>query len=251
MNNLVLTETIMFRFNLKTLLLVMHTNSIAINSLNIKYFKLGTQNNFNKYGEDDIDTLSLPYDYGSVMHYGAYDFSSNGLPTIIPVRNASAVLGQRIGMSPIDILEVQRYYGCVATPATTTLLLRHPHLQLLLLCTLTYNCYYDTLTIYNNATNNHNYRYYDTLICNNTPINHNYYCDDTLIYNNTTNNHNIDRFKCLSKICCSTSILLHCHPCWKIYHLNIKGQLYLNKTSFPKFSFIRFLMNYYHLIKIN
>ena len=60
------------------------------------------------------------YDYGSVMHYEANAFSFNGLLTIIPTRNATATVGQRIGMSPVDILEVQRYYGCVATPTTTS-----------------------------------------------------------------------------------------------------------------------------------
>jgi hypothetical protein len=78
--------------------------------------KLGTENNFAKYGPVDIDTLGVPYDYGSVMHYDAYGFSWNGLPTIIPTKNASAVLGQRVGMSAFDILEIQRYYKCVATP---------------------------------------------------------------------------------------------------------------------------------------
>ena len=58
------------------------------------------------------------YDYGSVMHYEADAFTRNGLPTIVPTKNASAVIGQRFGMSPIDILEVQRYYGCVATATT-------------------------------------------------------------------------------------------------------------------------------------
>ncbi|CAF2148968.1 unnamed protein product [Rotaria magnacalcarata] len=50
------------------------------------------------------------------MHYQANAFSANGLNTIIPTKNVSAVLGQRIGMSSIDILEVQRYYGCVPIP---------------------------------------------------------------------------------------------------------------------------------------
>ncbi len=59
------------------------------------------------------------YDYGSLMHYRATDFSSNGLPTIIPTKNSMAVLGQRNGMSPIDIIEVQRYYGCLSTPTTS------------------------------------------------------------------------------------------------------------------------------------
>ncbi|UJR07013.1 hypothetical protein I4U23_011301 [Adineta vaga] len=78
----------------------------------------GTEFNFAKYGEEDIDTLSLPYDYTSVMHYEANAFTSNGQPTIIPKRNLTTPLGQRIGMSSIDIAEVQRYYGCLLAPTT-------------------------------------------------------------------------------------------------------------------------------------
>jgi hypothetical protein len=62
----------------------------------------------------------LPYDYGSVMYYGANNFTSNGLRTIIPTRNVIAFIGQRIGMSDIGILEVHRYYGCFPTPTSIT-----------------------------------------------------------------------------------------------------------------------------------
>jgi hypothetical protein len=72
----------------------------------------GTENNFAKYGPVDIDTLNITYDYGSVMHYEANAFTSNGLRTIIP-KDPDAVIGQRVGMSALDILEVQRYYKCV------------------------------------------------------------------------------------------------------------------------------------------
>ena len=62
-----------------------------------------------------------PYDYGSVMHYGATAFAINSSsPTIIPIFNSSANLGQRVSLSPIDILEVQRFYGCVPTPTSTS-----------------------------------------------------------------------------------------------------------------------------------
>lgn len=53
------------------------------------------------------------YDYGSLMHYESSAFTRNGLRTIIPIKNSSAVIGQRIDMSKTDILEVQRYYQCV------------------------------------------------------------------------------------------------------------------------------------------
>jgi len=76
----------------------------------------GTENNFAKYGEVDIDTLKTSYDYGSVMHYESDAFTVNGLRTIVPTKDPNAVIGQRVGMSPIDILEVQRYYGAVPIP---------------------------------------------------------------------------------------------------------------------------------------
>lgn len=78
---------------------------------------LGHEDNFVKYGEKDIDTLQTFYEYESVMHYDAYAFSANGLPTIVPRKNSTATLGQRVGMSSIDVLEVQRYYGCLPTPS--------------------------------------------------------------------------------------------------------------------------------------
>jgi hypothetical protein len=49
------------------------------------------------------------------MHYAKDEFSFNGAPTIVPTKNSSAIIGQRVGLSPIDVLEIQRYYGCVAT----------------------------------------------------------------------------------------------------------------------------------------
>jgi hypothetical protein len=62
-----------------------------------------------------------PYDYGSVMHYGPTSFAINSnIPTITPSQNSSAFIGQRVRLSPIDILEIQRYYGCVETPTSTT-----------------------------------------------------------------------------------------------------------------------------------
>jgi hypothetical protein len=73
------------------------------------------------YNNSDVDTQMTPYDYGSVMHYERNAFAINSsVPTIIPVMNSSAFLGQRVQLSPIDIIEIQRMYGCVATPTSTT-----------------------------------------------------------------------------------------------------------------------------------
>ena len=42
----------------------------------------GMEHNFDKFGADLITSFGQPYDYASIMHYTAYAFSSNGLPTI-------------------------------------------------------------------------------------------------------------------------------------------------------------------------
>jgi hypothetical protein len=56
------------------------------------------------------------------MHYDPQAFSNNGLPTIVVKKNQSASIGQRNGMSPIDVLEVQRYYGCAAIGSSSSFL---------------------------------------------------------------------------------------------------------------------------------
>ena len=64
-----------------------------------------------------IDSTALdygPYDYGSIMHYGAYAFSANGLPTIETIP-AGISIGQRSTLSAGDIAGVQTMY-----PVTTT-----------------------------------------------------------------------------------------------------------------------------------
>ncbi|CAF4159525.1 unnamed protein product [Adineta steineri] len=77
--------------------------------------------NFVKYNDSQVDVEMTSYDYGSVMHYewNAFALNSSG-PTIIPTQNTSAYIGQRIRLSPVDILAIQRYYGCVPTPNITT-----------------------------------------------------------------------------------------------------------------------------------
>lgn len=74
---------------------------------------LGEESNFARYTDVMLDQLQTPYDYESIMHYDSYAFSKNGLPTIIPIKYSLKEIGQRVEMSPLDILEVQRYYGCV------------------------------------------------------------------------------------------------------------------------------------------
>jgi hypothetical protein len=54
------------------------------------------------------------YDEGSIMHYGAYAFSINGLPTIQSLRNRA--IGQRSGMSVLDVSGVEYMYPSSPPP---------------------------------------------------------------------------------------------------------------------------------------
>lgn len=75
------------------------------------------EQNFEKYNNSEVDTQNTPYDYGSVMHYRADAFSSNGLPTIEPLE-ADVSIGQIYNMSQIDIQEVRLFYNCSASGVT-------------------------------------------------------------------------------------------------------------------------------------
>ncbi len=70
----------------------------------------GKEGNFDKYtyGFDEG-----PYNYESIMHYGAYTFSSNGQPTIeinTPPATYATSIGQRVGLSDGDISAISAIY---------------------------------------------------------------------------------------------------------------------------------------------
>lgn len=74
--------------------------------------KKGHEHNFLKVLPPVIQTQGLPYDYNSLTHYGRTSFSIDGKkPTIIPLKEG-VTIGQRKGMSQLDIIQVQRFYGC-------------------------------------------------------------------------------------------------------------------------------------------
>ncbi|XP_019960584.2 hatching enzyme 1.2-like isoform X1 [Paralichthys olivaceus] len=68
----------------------------------------GRQNNFKvKHG----DTLNLPYDVNSIMHYGWYFFSQDGGPTLLP-KTGGEHMGQRAHLSQLDIQKLNSLYHC-------------------------------------------------------------------------------------------------------------------------------------------
>ncbi|KAF4517887.1 hypothetical protein B566_EDAN001841 [Ephemera danica] len=80
-------------------------NYVTINYNNIEP---GMANNFDI---SDTITFGVPYDYGSVMHYGRNFFSKNGLDTIVPKDNW-VTIGQRTHLSNSDIAKIRRMYKC-------------------------------------------------------------------------------------------------------------------------------------------
>jgi len=63
-----------------------------------------------------------PYDFASIMHYGAYNFSRNGRPTIETIPPGIPI-GGREELSPGDVDAIRRLYG---QPAATTTIATHP-----------------------------------------------------------------------------------------------------------------------------
>jgi hypothetical protein len=72
-------------------------------------------------------TICTPYDYGSIMHYGTFAFSANNMPTIETIPPGIPI-GQRNGLSPGDLLAVERFYdigSLLALEGKVTLLRVH------------------------------------------------------------------------------------------------------------------------------
>ena len=64
-----------------------------------------------KIPRDQTTDLQTPYDYYSIMHYDNQAFSKNGQPTMIP-KQQGVDIGVYPRLTPTDIYEVRRFYGC-------------------------------------------------------------------------------------------------------------------------------------------
>ncbi|GAB1600721.1 zinc metalloproteinase nas-6-like, partial [Argonauta hians] len=82
---------------------------VKINMSNVKH---KAESNFLQLFPPIVNTQGLPYDYNSIMHYNAYEFAiDRSIKTVIPLKKG-VTIGQRIGMSQLDVVRVQRLYGC-------------------------------------------------------------------------------------------------------------------------------------------
>lgn len=76
-------------------------------TVNIQNVKSGYESNFTK--KPLIYRDEGEYCYGSIMHYSAYAFTKNNLPTIVPPDNIS--IGQRVALAACDIKTVADSYA--------------------------------------------------------------------------------------------------------------------------------------------
>ncbi|KAM7444990.1 hypothetical protein ABFA07_006520 [Porites harrisoni] len=75
---------------------------------------------FNKMPKRVMDSMNYEYDYFSIMHYGTKFFSKNNKATIKirkKGRRIGAEIGQRKGLSWIDIAQVHAMYNCNKIPS--------------------------------------------------------------------------------------------------------------------------------------
>nr|BAI68375.1 hatching enzyme [Stomias nebulosus] len=78
--------------------------------INWEYIKSNMAYNFYQRNTNNLGT---PYDYSSIMHYGRTAFSTRyGKETITPIPNPNVKIGQRRGLSRIDVLRINRLYEC-------------------------------------------------------------------------------------------------------------------------------------------
>lgn len=66
---------------------------------------------FNQVSSAEYDTLGLPYDYYSIMHYPDYSFARSGYKSFT-LKYPGNLSNENQRLSPTDVQKINKYYGC-------------------------------------------------------------------------------------------------------------------------------------------
>ncbi|WPB75312.1 M12 family metallopeptidase [Archangium violaceum] len=62
----------------------------------------------------DCTTQDIPYEYNSIMHYGAQAFTSNGRDTMVPKQRGAQIVEpyDKPGLTALDVKKIHKLYQC-------------------------------------------------------------------------------------------------------------------------------------------
>ncbi|XXF76262.1 M12 family metallopeptidase [Myxococcaceae bacterium GXIMD 01537] len=62
----------------------------------------------------DCTTQAIPYEYASIMHYGAQAFTNNGRDTMVPKQRGAQLVEpyDKPGLTALDVKKLHKLYGC-------------------------------------------------------------------------------------------------------------------------------------------
>ncbi|CAH3104394.1 unnamed protein product [Pocillopora meandrina] len=72
----------------------------------------GSEGNFYKYSHHVIDSLGIPYDYSSIMHYGKRELAWPPWKVTIEPKQSGVKIGQRRHLSTLDRKQMNMLYKC-------------------------------------------------------------------------------------------------------------------------------------------
>uniref|UniRef100_A0A914UML9 Metalloendopeptidase n=1 Tax=Plectus sambesii TaxID=2011161 RepID=A0A914UML9_9BILA len=89
-------------------------------TVNLANVQAGVEHAFERATSAQMNLYSVPYDYGSLMHYGSNAFAKDqSFPTLIATDpKHRQTMGQRRAPSFLDVLTMNRHYGCDALCAS-------------------------------------------------------------------------------------------------------------------------------------
>ncbi|XP_055349152.1 uncharacterized protein LOC129596022 isoform X2 [Paramacrobiotus metropolitanus] len=83
-------------------------------SINYDNILQGNRHNFD-IRVRNTRTFGLPYDYASIMHYPVFAAAKDKTkPTIIPTKKPAQCIGQKYGLSFLDVVKIKIAYGCLS-----------------------------------------------------------------------------------------------------------------------------------------